>query len=284
MPNTKLKYCVFIDVLGYKSMVLDDNKPQHQKINILKSIYKNLAPSFQSCIANLSRGLRNEIFIKSFSDSFYLESTNLHPLIYACWRIYNNVFDFYKTYSIDEKYTPLIRGGMVKDWTSMYIDISSLAKGASLDYTNPVGKGVARAYLTSEESFLSGMRLIIAPEIISELDLTKHERPFEYYELTIDNPDAGEIKTTLYVLPITQNEKNKATNLYELLWPDMNSCTFDYIETLKKIRHTFPKQHLRHFTKTAEVLYKALELTDCTDDKIQHFSQTLKDYINEDKT
>ena len=167
-------YCVFIDVLGYKGIVNDVSKTVDERVNILNNIYSNLASSLLIHINEINKSILDKIFIKSFSDCFYLESTNLLALLYACEKIYNDTFGFNVNLPDNYEYTPLIRGGLVKDWTVRFKDLGSMVNNEQ--GVNPVGLGVARAYYTSEKSLLSGMRLIISPEVIDDLVLKAYSR------------------------------------------------------------------------------------------------------------
>lgn len=257
-----MKYCVYIDVLGYGELVTDPTKTTEQKKKTLYSIYSNLASSLLITINEINAVVTDKIFIKSFSDCFYLESTNLLALLYSCQRIFNDTFGFY-TYLPDSEYTPLIRGGIVKDWTVRFKDLGAIVNNQ--DGTNPVGLGVARAYWTSEKTKLSGMRLIISDEVVADLTLKKHSRNGYYcfaQEYTYNN-----IPLYLFLEKIATNEENCPVNVYELIWTEtaMSSCTYDYVTQLNNIRKNFNTKSLRHFQKTAEVVLKGLLLSDCNE-------------------
>ncbi len=255
-----LKYCVFIDVLGYGELVKDPTKTIEQKIQTLNSIYTNLASSLMIKINEINAVITDKIFIKSFSDCFYLESTNLLALLYSCQGIFNDTFGFYSNLP-DSEYTPLIRGGIVKDWTVRFKDLGAIVNNQ--DETNPVGLGVARAYWISEKTKLSGMRLIISDEVIKDLTLNKHSR--NGYECYIQEYIYLNIPIYLYLEKIEMNEENCPINAYELIWTEsaMSSCTYDYLIQLNNIRNNFNANSLRHFKKTAEVVLKGLLLSDC---------------------
>lgn len=42
----------------------------------------------------------------------------------------------------------------------------------------------------------------------------------------------------------------------------MSSCTYDYVDELKKIRKQFDAKSFRHFNKTAEIILKGLIVSD----------------------
>ncbi len=257
-----MKYCVFIDVLGYGELVKDPTKSNAEKIQTLNSIYSNLASSLLITINEINSVISDKIFIKSFSDCFYLESTNLLALLYSCQRIFNDTFGFY-TNLPDSEYTPLIRGGIVKDWTVRFKDLAAITNNE--DGTNPVGLGVARAYWTSEKTKLSGMRLIISEEVIADLSLINYSK--NGYDCFAQEYTYNNILNSLFLERITENEDGCAVNVYELIWPEaaMSSCTYDYVTQLNNIRQNFNTKSLRHFQKTALVVLKGLLLSDCSE-------------------
>ncbi|HTB07866.1 MAG TPA: hypothetical protein VK806_13010, partial [Bacteroidia bacterium] len=125
------KYCTFIDVLGYRNIVLSDTRTKEDKIKILSSIYMNLFSSISIQVKHI-RELNPsiDIFIKSFSDSVYLESNEPYPILFALHYIYNVAFGYNMNFSPDEHYTPLIRSGTVRDWTLRIMDIGALTAQA----------------------------------------------------------------------------------------------------------------------------------------------------------
>jgi hypothetical protein len=272
----KLTYSVFVDVLGYGAIVTDKTKTTDQKINILNSIYSNLASGLLITINEINQVINDKIYIKSFSDSFYLESTNLLALIYSCNRIFNDTFGFYTNMPKDSEYTPLIRGGMVKDWTVRFNDLGAIVNNHQ--GTNPVGLGVARAYWTSEKTKLSGMRLIISEEVVDDLDLKKYSK--NGFDCFIQEFTYNNMPTYLFFDKIEKNEDDCPVNLYELIWsePVMSSCTYEYNEQLKNIRNNFNAKSLRHFKKTAEIILKGLLTTDCND-RTQNVFENKKDEL-----
>lgn len=262
------KYCVFIDVLGYGNLVKDEKKSQKEKIKILTSIYDNLATQLQTTINEINSVIEDKIFIKSFSDCFYLESTNLVALLYSTQRIFSGTLNFYIN---TDEYTPIIRGGIVKDWTVRFKDLASVVNNNS--ESNPVGLGVARAYWTSEKTHLSGMRIIISPEVIKDLKLDNHSQ--NGYDCFVQTYHYREIIRYLFLTHINTNEIGGSTDLYELIWTEeaMSGCTYDYIEQLKKMRPNFSNDSLRHYKKTAEVILKGLLLSDCEKRTLRLFKQ-----------
>jgi hypothetical protein len=271
-----LNYSVFIDVLGYGAIVTDPTKTIDQKINILNSIYSSLASALLITINEINNAIEDKIYIKSFSDSFYMESTNLLALLYSSSRIFNDTFGFYSGMPKDSEYTPLIRGGLVKGWTVRFSDLGALVNNN--EETNPVGLGVARAYWTSEKTKLSGMRLIISEEVIGDLSLKKYSK--NGFDCFIQEYSYGGIQASLFFDRIEKNEEGCPVNLYELIWTEsaMSSCTFEYIDQLNSIKSNFNSESIRHFKKTAEIVLKGLLTTDC-EKRVQNIFEDRKNVL-----
>ncbi len=255
------RYCVFIDVLGYGVLVSDLTKTKEQKIGILTSIYENLAAQLHTTINEINSVITDKIFIKSFSDCFYMESSNLLGLLYSTKQVFKGTFEFHSNINDNPEYTPLIRGGVVKDWTVRFKDLAAIVNNE--EGTNPVGLGVARAYWTSEKSKLSGMRIIISPEVAQDLDLKKYS--CNGYDCFAQEYTYNGVPLYLFLEQITENEDDCPTDLYELIWPEeaMSDCTYDYVDQLKKMHSNFDNKSIRHYKKTAEVILKGLLLSDC---------------------
>lgn len=304
MENIEKKYCAFIDVLGYGNIMLDPNRSTEKKKQILFSIYNNLLGSFISTIKTININ-GEKVFISSFSDSIYLESEDPGLLLYSCYQIFNITFNYYLNFSQENAYTPLLRCGIVKDWTMRFINIDDLVKTKNNTYeetmqnpTNLVGLGVVRAYQVSEKSNLSGMRIIISPEVLNDLNpIDKLAIPFEclayncQYYIDLKN-DKNEQTFPMFFIPIRKNEKDENVNLYELIWPvyipivDLqNQLTiYSCINELRKMKGNFPQKQKRHFVKTAYIIHKAYLLSrdnsGTNDDK--KVLTILEDFIKED--
>lgn len=269
-----MKYCVFVDVLGYGSIVTDKNRTVLQKLNILNGIYSSLATHILIDIKECNKKATDPIYIKSFSDSFYLESSEAKLILHAVKNIFRNAFTFYSSeFNSDFEYTALIRGGITKNWTRLFMDLASTLDNNQTN--NPVGLGVAESYYLSEKTFLSGMRIIINETVLNDIptQIVQIDK-FTFYKYDYDLNGA---KYTTYFRKIKRNEMFKKTNLYELIWTydTMNSCTADGIDILKKIRPNFSEKTWRHYKKTAELLFYGLLLTDCNERIREKFKERL---------
>ena len=273
-----LKYCVFIDVLGYKNIVLNSATSQMEKKAKLESIYNNMMASFYTPIKTINNKTTDSIFIKSFSDCFYLESKNLGDILIALQGIYNIAICFNDGIN---NHSSIIRGGIVYDWTSHFIDISSFIrheyndiipdKGQKLnpEFTNIVGPGIARSFLISEKSKLSGMRMIISPEVLNISLLNVYDKvDFECYYFELKEWD----NKKLFFCPILTSENSTNEILYELCWCanntyDFNTTNIRYksriqqtVDELIRMKNNFPKEEARHYRETLIIVKKAIEI------------------------
>jgi hypothetical protein len=280
------KYCAFIDVLGYGDIV-KSNKTEEEKVKMLLSIFMNLQQTVgQNVLKKVKNDTQNkhDLFAKSFSDCVYLESSSAYTMLASFYHIFSASFGYYTNFSYQENCTVLLRGGIVKDWTLRIMDIAALSRNPiekmpdNEEFQNIIGQGVARAYYTSEKSKLSGMRIIISPEVLNELTLIQYEKvPFECYFIEGENlihskelpNDKEHLK--LFILPIKSDEKNNPVNLFELCWPvykyswSQNETDIHvFIREVMKIKNEFSKGEsedaIRHLNATAEILKKSFEI------------------------
>jgi hypothetical protein len=189
----EMKYCVFLDLLGYRSIVTSNKFTLLEKIKILDDIYRNMF-NIAFSKKQISHLIKEDFFIKSFSDCVYMETKDPVLLLYTIHTIFNFAFGFGSNFSETEQYRPLLRCGIVKDWTLRLMDIGSLSRQpldkmfGNHEFQNPVGLGVARAFETSEKSNVSGMRIIISEEVVKDIKMIKYDGvPFECYFINCDN-------------------------------------------------------------------------------------------------
>lgn len=274
----EINTCAFIDVLGYRNIVTSNKYSDKKKIEILSDIYLNLF-AISANLKEFRRNTNRGLFMKSFSDSAYIQSSNTIDVLYSCYRIFNNTLDHHQN-NISHKYTPLLRCGIAKDWTLKIMDtaalmcnsIDDIRKNDSLK--NIIGLGVAKAYETGEESKLSGMRIIISKEVMSNIDYKKYDDvDFECYYINSD--DLLSIKPNsdfkLFFIPIKLNEKNETVDLFEMAWCVQSKFSFDFNENpfesfklrilkLQTMNDLIEQEHKRHLKKTAEIIYKSYQI------------------------
>jgi len=270
------KYCAFIDVLGYKNFILSSEKSIAEKLTFLSDIFK-----VHSLIAFEIKGVNlinnNSIFVKSFSDCIYFESSDFFILITTMHKVFNAYSNFYQNFD-STKHRSLIRGGLVKDWTEHFMDTASLSRNNiddvirdkqgnyNYEFYNPVGPGIARAYLTSEKSNISGMRLIISPECLNNIELSIYNKVnFECY--TINHSSlANHGDKQLFLLPVLQTESGYKQ--FELCWPA--NFIYDHphpelvieeiANNLSKMKDNCKSGGEKHFTATVDLLKKGVEI------------------------
>ncbi len=256
----EIRYCAFIDLLGYGSLVLDEVTTTQHKLKMLNSIYTSLATQFMLVINDVNKQYENKIYIRSFSDSFYLDCAAAEPLLVAVKTVYDYVFGFYSNFLEIEERTPLLRCGIVKDWLIKFNDIGAMVSGTK--ELNPIGPAVARAYNTSEKSGLSGMRVIISPEVLEDLNLLQvsiTEFPCFCIEVSPYN-----IRMTYHFKHHGINENGQPINIYEMLWPitRLDSEPHDCIDTLTKIKTLYPTgcKAKRHFDQTVMLFIDSIRM------------------------
>jgi len=281
----KVEYhtCAFIDVLGYSSIVTSTKLKTLKKLQILESIYRNLQDSISFATIKPIQKINSnhKLFLKSFSDSVFIQSDNAYTVLFCIYRIFAIFFGHFANFTHEEHHRALLRAGIVIDWTHKILDISSLTRhpfgimAENEDFQNLIGLGVARAYYTSEESHLSGMRIIISPEVLQSFELIPvNEVSFECYyiqesNLLIDSDIFEDVsKTNLFILPIRKNERGDIVNLYELCWPSYKSSNdydcdiFTFIKEILLLESQYKiEEHKRHLIKTAELIYKSFEIS-----------------------
>ncbi|PIX36133.1 MAG: hypothetical protein COZ59_02765 [Bacteroidetes bacterium CG_4_8_14_3_um_filter_31_14] len=275
------KYCSFIDVLGYKNIVLSKTLSNDEKVKFLEDIYSILFSAISGQLTQIRQNQTesDKLFIKSFSDCVYLQTNDPYVLLFSLHNIYNVAFCYHR--NIPENYTPLLRSGTVRDWTVKIMDIGSLATHnidemyGKDELANIVGLGITRAYLASEESKLSGMRIIVSKEVMDQLKLIKYNNvAFDCFYCECPNffthkdlPKSLK-PVKLFFLPIEENEEGKKVDLFELCWPvfdyvwsNNNSDIHNSIDSIFMMQKDFDDKSLRHFKKTAELILKSLIIT-----------------------
>lgn len=262
----EIKYCAYIDVLGYGSLVGDSNLSDDQKQHLLNSIYTNLATQFSMAIMDVNRHSNSKVYMRSFSDCFYLDCSEIEPLLFAVEDVFSNCFGFYSNFTEDEERTPFLRCGIVKDWLIKFRDFGAIAMGTK--ELNPVGMAVARAYNVSEKSGLSGMQVILSPEVIADLDVLQVSLP-NYPCFIKQFVRYGNVPIKYYFKHITSNERGAACDLYTLLWcySRLNSHAYECVDLLRKVKRNFGGEAIRHFHKTVDLFIDTHLLAD---DKVRN--------------
>jgi hypothetical protein len=279
----EIKFCAFLDVLGYGDIVMSVDRSTDKKVEMLDSVFSNLQSSISHITLKRIKekyGDKQELYVKSFSDCVFIQSDEPYTILFSLYNIFTSTFGYYTNFNYNEHCTVLLRGGVIKDWTLKIMDLGSLTRGqissiaGKEEMQNIIGLGVARAYYTSEKSGLSGMRIIISPEVLESFILRPYtEVPFECYFIEGDNLlyspelESDIQKVKLFFLPVRENEKGNTVNLYELCWPvykysfsDNKTDIHTFINEVIKIEPQYDKDNIRHLRETAKLLYKSFEI------------------------
>jgi len=262
----EIKYCAFIDVLGYGEFVLNEDRSTEQTIKLLHSQYVNLATHFTLVVPRLNAYYSSDIFLRSFSDSFYMDCSSLEVLLIAVKTIFDYTIGFYASFTETEERTPLLRCGIVKDWLLKFRDIGSMtSSGGEL---NPVGRAVVRAYQTSEKTWLSGMRIILHPDAFMDLNALESTLPaFPCFAKEVREYGVAMYYYFKHILHDERIERRKGdddqTDLYELLWPvgRLNDDPAECVTFLRKIKENIPENVIRHHRKTANLFHESFMLS-----------------------
>lgn len=258
-PDTPIPaYCAFIDVLGYGALVKNEELGYVQVSNCLNSLYANVIGSVGTHVLEINERHGGVIKTWSFSDSVYMQSADISMLIAAIGRIFNDVFNQYRGFKLEDEWTPMLRCGIAKGWVHEFRSFSAVANKRS--ETTPVGPGVANAYWAAEKSGVSGMRIIITEEVWRDIGVSHMGlEPFEYYakEIAVEN-----VLHPYYFKVIDNRASNLIGTLYELLWPadTMGNTPNDYVSELIKLRETFASKHLRHIVDTAKLMVDSMDI------------------------
>jgi hypothetical protein len=164
-PYEKSRFVGFVDVLGYKDIVLNKKYNDSQRYHYLHSVFMALAQSAIDVIKDLNKTAT--IQSVQFSDSFYFSSTSAVEIVSTISEFFANVFTIFDhTIESDDEWLPFLRGGIVYDWMFEGLD-STLPplQNPTQAFRNPIGPAVAKAYILSEESGIEGMRLVTTKEV-----------------------------------------------------------------------------------------------------------------------
>ena len=108
----KVEYntCAFIDVLGYGEIVTSTEKSTEKKLQILESMFSNLQASISHVtIKDVQLKNRNEkLFLKSYSDSVYIQSDNAYTVLFCLYNIFSVSFGYYSNFTYNEHHTVLL--------------------------------------------------------------------------------------------------------------------------------------------------------------------------------
>lgn len=164
-PYELPRFVGFADVLGYKTIVLDQQYSEAQRHHYLHSVFTALAKGAQDVVNDLASVA--QVKAVQFSDCFYFSSPSAVAIVCAMSNFFASVFTIYDhTIETHDDWLPFLRGGIVFDWMFEGFDITlpSLQNPQNA-FRNPIGPAVAKAYLLSEETGIEGMRLVATKDV-----------------------------------------------------------------------------------------------------------------------
>ena len=250
----KEKYIGFVDLLGYKHLVLG-NFPKNKIKHYLQSIFENLV----SVALEIKRdgppnfgpnSIGENVDFISFSDCFFFQSDCPLSIVSFVSDFYSRCFTLYQnTYESHDEWQPFIRGGIVKDWVINVRDPSVLQTNDDREvFRNPIGPGTAKAYLLSEKEDISGMLLVVSDQVRDDFNNA----------LARQNDPNG-LLTSL--TPLFLKNGKCTSNIYEIPWFEQNLMSDNLgscLEILNQCREKqFTTESMKHWHGTMRTICRS---------------------------
>lgn len=253
MASLKNLYVAYIDVLGYKS-IIDESGSDYIAYRRLHSIFEVFINAYDSSflIDETGGDLYRDVKRMAFSDSIYLSSESLlilldmlQSLFSAVYIHMTNVYEF-----SNNDWMPYIRAGIEYGWVEFFRDPTIPGNLQSSSYRNPVGSGISKAYLFTEDSpALPGMRIFFRKALL--------QKPLS--SLTLNLPQWFSNIRKFYVDEVPGNEK-----LLEVYWPleviSNSNCDFHKMLTLTR-EQFFSQKSYKHYNATLELFAKSIQVS-----------------------
>ena len=255
------RFCGFVDVLGYKSIVRDAPFPEAQRYRYLHSIFSSLAVSAYDIAHDFSGAIA--VRAVQFSDSFYFSSESAVTLVAAISNFFANVFTFYD-HTFNEpvptggfpEWLPFMRGGIVHGWMFEGHDITlPRLHDPDRSFRNPIGPAVANAYLLSEATGLEGMRLVttqvVRDRFVEELP---NLPPYPQSQLGL---------VAARLAPIFLKRHKDFDDIYEVPWIEsrlMSDNTLGTFDTLIAAERQFVPAVMKHYRGTWDAILRTPSL------------------------
>ncbi len=178
-PYEQPRFVGFVDVLGYKAIVLGEQFTEAARFHYLHSAFEALAAAAHQVIADLGGPPRLRAI--QFSDSFYFSSSSAVTLVTAVSQFFATVLTYYD-HVFEEvvpadaqhafhEWTPFLRAGIVHDWFFDGHDITLPGLQNPADaFRNPIGPAVAKAYLLGEQTRMEGMRIGVTTAVRDQFE------------------------------------------------------------------------------------------------------------------
>lgn len=260
----------FVDLLGYRNLVLCEKRSDAERIRLIKSIYSALIQPIDDLNSDEAMGDTvggDRVERIHFSDCFYFFSKSAVAVANSMASFFSSAFLLYETvYQRDaSSWIPFLRGGIAGGWTLTFRDPTvRTGQGALFGdwieqarptaiFRNPVGPSVAKAYMVSEEQHVSGMRLLTTGDFAERYQ----------QEMASMKRDAnGMIAQKLTPQPIDQTviEKHRkilGEKLYEIPWPrclEFGHWIENFANTRKR---QFDPESMKHWDATYALLLRS---------------------------
>ena len=257
-PYEQPRFVGFVDVLGYKAIVLEEQFSEAERFHYLHSAFEALAAAAHQVISDL--GGPPHLRAIQFSDSFYFSSPSAVTLVTAISQFFATVLTYYdrvfeKAVREDAQHafpewTPFLRAGIVYDWLFEGHDITLPVLHNPADaFRNPIGPAVAKAYLLGEKTSMEGMRIGITAAV---RDHFEQELP------TIDPLSSlGFMAAPLHAIFL----KNHATfgDIFEVPWFESKLQTNNLVGTfdvLVSAERQFNASAMKHYRGTWDAVLR----------------------------
>ena len=250
-PFEKRTYVGFVDVLGYRSIVLNPQRSEAEKFHYLvESVYQNLTVAARLLVQE--QDPQYPVAAVHFSDSYYFQSDFAPAIVTAMADFFAQAAAMFRdTYLTENEWQPFLRGGIVHDWMVETCDVTLPAlQEPRHAFRNPVGPAVAKAYELAEESNIQGMRLALSSEV------AKH---FQRDKPLVDRHSVLGIKCSPLV-PLKLKEHKKYGTIYEVPWFELNMLSDNMGGDVGAILHAerqFDVKVMKHFRGTLDAILRS---------------------------
>lgn len=247
----------FVDLLGYKAIVLGDEQDR-VKQQRLHSIYSALIQAIEDIKYDQDSGDTyggDKVEYIHFSDCFYFSSRSAFSLGYVMSSLFNSCFALYDhTYqSSANEWIPFLRGGIERGWTMMFRD-PTVVTDPGREFRNPVGPGIAKAYMVGEKQGVEGMRIVATQVFV------------DAYHREIEGLDGvhRHVATKLQPLELGLAKEVDRVHLgdvlYEVPWPRLTDLAVSSIMNFNLARdRQFNEASMKHWLATRDLVRQSLE-------------------------
>lgn len=249
-PFEKRTYVGFVDVLGYRSIVLSQQRSEAEKFHYLvESVYQNLTVAARHLVQE--QDPQYPIAAVHFSDCYYFQSDCAPAIVTAMADFFAQAAAMFRdTYLTENEWQPFLRGGIVYDWMVETCDVTlPPLQNPQHAFRNPVGPAVAKAYELAEETKIQGMRLAVSSEVAEHF---QRDKP-----LIDRHSDLGRRCSPL--VPLKLKEHETYGTIYEVPWFELNMLADNVGGDAEAILHAerqFDAEVMKHFRGTLDAILR----------------------------